>query len=100
MFPAFGKVLSFLALTFGAVFVFFHFHGAVASGGKVLARQVTPVHAATAALNRSYDIGAASSGHVEADIKLPDISGYTVESIAAKVPPFQAGQVFIRPMAG
>lgn len=103
MFQNINRVLTLIAAMFAAVVIFFYFHGAVALvGGK--ARHVAKIASGQASLmapSQNYDLVISGRTRDRSRIPpLPDISGYTVENIAAMAPPYRSGKVFVRGMTG
>jgi poly(beta-D-mannuronate) C5 epimerase len=86
----------------GAIFIFFHFHGAVSSLTSAVMYRMKLVNEriSTTALNNNYTVAIKRGGQKANLPALPDISKYTVENIAAQVPPFTPGKVTIADMAG
>jgi poly(beta-D-mannuronate) C5 epimerase len=94
----FTFVLSVLA----AVFIFFHFHGAVSSAASALVGFLKDSNerVSATALNNNYSVTIKRGSPAAAIPPLPDISRFTVENIEAQAPPFAAGTVTIADMNG
>jgi poly(beta-D-mannuronate) C5 epimerase len=103
MLDRFNRLLTMIGLTLGAVFIFFHFHSAVASfGGKAeQGWKIVNGQVSTTALNKDYKVIIGQKNDApDGRPALPDISVFTVDNIAARAPAYREGHVFIRSMAG
>jgi len=105
MFTTYARLLTLFSVSFAAIFIFFYFHGAVASLVGKAAHGLGYINGERQimASTENYIVGVANSGYDGADIPepaLPDISEYTIDRIVARAPAYAPGRIFIRDMAG
>lgn len=103
MLNRFNGLLTIIGLILGGLFVFFHFHSAVASlGGKAEhSWKVVNGQVSTTAVNKDYKVIIGQKNDaLDGRPALPDISGFTIDNVVASAPVYREGQVFIRSMAG
>ena len=99
---ALPRTLFALLLTvLGGIFVFFHFHGVFFSAASAVQRQVNAA-GNTVALgdDNNYAVGLRRHGVPAGLAPLPDISGFTVDKIAAQAPAYSPGKVEVALMQG
>src|SRR5687767_12064952 len=85
-----------LAVLIG-VFTVFHFHGTVFSAASAITRQarVANEQISPNAPNNHYTLAVRRKSTPDVIPALPDISGFTVDKIAAQAPAFAPGKIEI-----
>ena len=100
MFSLSRSLFAFLLLILGGVYIFFQFHGTISIATSTIINHLksTNERISTTALNNNYAV-TIKEGKPKIRIPpLPDFSRFTIENVAAHIPPFSPGKVTITDM--